>query len=205
MQIAEHDWFTNRDAHLAAYRARVQPTMARQAALEARVKVSEAQVQRFVGDLHGKMPALMRRRVDYDVLLVSKSARGTDGFAVNLGTGSVRSVPEADFAGFDRRIEFPALVLLQSLKMNMFGHAAICRRVNFFATRAEQGRLWRFLTMLDWSESEMFPLSRHFSKRSLAATLPRWREGLLYANVAVQAARGQPLTKIEENLLSAEN
>lgn len=205
MDVAEQDWFTNRDAHLAAYRQRVQPTMVRQAALEAKVRVSESQVQRFVAALSQKMPALLRRRVDYDVLLVSKSARGTDGFAVNLGAGSVRGVAEDDFAGFDRRIEFPALVLLQSLKMNMFGHAAICRRVNFFATSAEQARLWRFLTMLDWSESEMFPISRHFSRRSVAAALPRWREGLLYANVAVQVARGRPLARIEENLLSAEN
>ncbi len=203
--LSDMDWFSDRDAHIAAYRARVQPTMQRQAAMEARVSVPLSAVTGFVAKLSAQLPGPLRRRMDYTVLMVAKSARGTDGFAVNLGTGTVAAVAEADFGNFDKRIEFPALVLLQSLRMNMFGHAAICRRVNFFAARAELPRLWRFLNVLDWSEAEMFPLSRHFSRRSLRAALPRWREGLLYAGVATQVARGRSLEHIEANLLKVGN
>jgi UDP-MurNAc hydroxylase len=203
-EISDKDWFSDRAAHLDAYRERVRPTLERQAAIEARIGVPMAAVEKFVSKLSRNLPGLLRRRLrGFEALLVSRSAKRVDGFAVDLSTGSVRSVAEADFASFDARIEFPALILLQSLRLNMFGHAAISRRVNYHATRASMPKLQRFAQALELSESELLPLSRNFSKRSIRAAMPRWREALLYSSVAVQLARGRPLMKIEERLLRA--
>ena len=197
-----HDWFTNRDGHLEAYRARVQPTLVKQATIDAQVGVPLAAVTKFITALSAKLPGLMKRRLRGEVLLVSRSAKRVDGFAVDLAAATVRKVDAAAFATFDARIEFPAIILLQSLRANMFGHAAISRRVDYHATKAAMPLLKRFATALEWSESELLPLRGNFSRRSLRAALPRWREAMLYMVVAGHLARGRSFTAIEERLLA---
>ena len=203
--LDDTDWFGDRPAHLEAYRARVRPTLDRQAALEARVGVPLAAVQKFVTALSAALPALLRHRLrGFEALLVSRSALRTEGFAVDLAAGTVRKVAAADFAGFDARIEFPALILLQSLRLNMFGHAAISRRVEYFATRAAMPKLQRFAQALELAESELVPVARNFTRRSIRAALPRWREAVLYSSVAAQMARGRSLVDIEARLLGGQ-
>jgi UDP-MurNAc hydroxylase len=198
-----HDWFTDRAKHLAAYRERVQPTLARQAAIEARVTVSLSAVEKFFATLVADLPVALRRRAGGDVLLVALSSKRTDGFAVDLAAGTVRTVAPDDFHDFDARIEFPAIILLQSLRMNMFGHGSISKRVNYFATVAAMPRLKRFVQALDISESELIPVQGNFSRRSLRAAVPRWREAVLYSQVAIELARGRSFTQIETKMLSA--
>ena len=176
--------------------------MARQAALEARVSVPLRAVERFFADLSRKVPGLMMRALKgSEVLLVSRSAKAVQGFAVDLPAGTVREVGEDAFAAFDKRIEFPALVLRQAVQMNMFGHAGISKRVHFHATAAAMPALKRFVTLTELAEAEVFPLRSHLSLRAIKAMLPRWREGVLYAQVAADLARGRDLPAIEERHL----
>ncbi len=201
--LSDTDWFGDRAAHLDAYRARVQPTLARQAALEAKIGVPLAAVTKFVASVSADLPFPLRRRLrGFEALLVSRSAKRVEGFAVDLAAGTVRRVEAADFAGFDARIEFPALILLQSLRQNMFGHAAISRRVDYYATRAAMPKLQRFAQALELAESELVPVRRNFTRRSIRAALPRWREAVLYSSVAAQLARGRSLVDIEARLLA---
>lgn len=200
--LSQTDWFTDRPAHLEAYRARMRPTLDRQADLEAKIGVPLAAVEKFMAALSRGLPALLRRRLSgFEALLVSRSAKRVEGFAVDLAAGTVRRVEAADFARFDARIEFPALILLQSLRLNMFGHAAISRRVDYYATRAAMPKLQRFAQALELAESELVPLRRNFSRRSIRAALPRWREAVLYSSVVAQMARGRSLVDIEARLL----
>lgn len=197
------DWFERREEHLTEYRERVAPTMAKQARLEARVSVSLRLVERFFADMARKVPGAMTRPLKgKEVLLVAKSERGTDAFAVDLaGGGAARQVPVEEMGKFDMRIEFPALILRQALTMNMFGHAGISKRVHFYATAATMPALKRFVALLELVEAEVFPLKSHFSPRAIKAVLPRWREGVLYARVAADLARGRDLPTIEERHL----
>jgi UDP-MurNAc hydroxylase len=202
-EIAEQDWFERRDEHLEAYRARVRPTLDRQAKIESKVKVSLSAVERFFAKLAKATPRLLRRPLKgREVLLVSRSERETAGFAVDLaGGGKVRAVPPEAFDQFDARIEFPALILLQSMSMNMFGHAAISKRVHYHATKEAWPALDRFKAILEWYECELLPLKGNLSRRSIRALLPRWREGLLYARVLIDLTRGHDLPTIEERQL----
>lgn len=201
--IAEQDWFQRRDEHLAAYRERVRPTLDRQAALEAKVKVGQTMVERFFAKVAAATPFfLLRPLKGREVLLVARSARETRGFAVDLAAGGkVRAVEPAEFDRFAIRIEFPALVLLQSMAMNMMSHAAISKRVHYYATRDGLRAMNRFNAILELYESEILPLRGNFSWRSIRALLPRWREGLLYAQVLVELQRGYDLPAIEERQL----
>ena len=202
-QLQEHDWFDDKDAKLRAYRERVAPSLERQAVKEAKVGVSLRTVERFFVQLSAKVPALLTSKLKgAEVLLVAKSGDKRSGFAVDLhGGGKVREVPEAEFASFDKRIEFPAMILRQALAMNMFEHAGISKRVHFYATTAAMPQLKRFVRILDMAEAELFPLRGNINRRAIRALLPRWREGLLYAQVVVDLARGGDLPVLEEKYL----
>ena len=202
-ELQEHDWFDDRDAKLAQYRQRVAPALQRQAEFEARVEVSPKLVQSYFADLARDVPASLTRKLKgREVLLVSRSARRTAGFAVDLhGGGRVRQVPQSEFGAFSMRIDFPAVILRQALALNMFEHAGISKRVHYHATREAMPALKRFDTILKMAEAELFPLRRHLNRRTIRALLPRWREGLLYVRVLADLARGADLPSLEEKYL----
>ena len=201
--LQDHDWFEDRETKLANYRDRVGPALDRQAQFEARVQVSPKLVQDFFADLARDVPASFTRKLKgREVLLVSRSEKGTAGFAVDLaGGGRVREVPADEFDRFAMRIEFPAVILRQALAMNMFEHAGISKRVHYYATRAAMPALRRFDAILKMAEAELFPLRRHLNRRTIRALLPRWREGLLYIRVLADLARGADLPSLEEKYL----
>lgn len=200
--IQEQDWFTRRPEHLAAYRERVRPTLEKQQRQEDKVRVSLKMVQGFFAKLAKATPSfLLGKLKGREVLIVSRSARETGRFAVNVGAGTAR-IPD-EHERFDMRIEFPALILLQSISMNMFSHAAISKRVNFYATRELMPALQRLNAIFELYESEVLPIRKTITARSVKALLPRWREALLYAKVLVDLQRGYDLPTIEERQLAA--
>ena len=85
--------------------------------------------------------------------------------------------------------------------MNMFGHAGISKRVHYHATAAAMPALKRFVTITELAEAEIFPLRGHLSLRAVKALMPRWREGVLYARVVADLARGRDFPTIEERYL----
>lgn len=202
--IQESDWFDNRPANLSAYRARVAGTLERQAKKEAQTSVSLRTVERFFSKLARNVPALLTAKLSgREVLLIARSGESRSSFAVDLqGGGRVREVPSAAFDEFDMRIEFPTVVLRQALAMNMFQHAGISKRVNYYATTAAMPKLKRFVAILEMAEAELFPLRSNVNRRAIRALLPRWREGLLYARVLLDLARGEDLPDLEEKYLA---
>jgi UDP-MurNAc hydroxylase len=202
-QLREHDYFTNRDAHLEAYRGRVRATMEKQRQLEARQTVSLGPLEKFFARMSSNIPRLLKRPLrGKEVLLISRSERETAGFAVNVYEGKVRQVPEAEFESFDARIVFPALILKQAIALNMFGHAGISKRVHFYATKAAMPALGRFAALCELTEAEVFPLRGNFSGRAVRALLARWREGVLYSQILIDLARGNDLVSLEEKYLA---
>lgn len=201
--LQDHDWFDDRESKLEAYRARVAPSLDKQAAKEARTSVSLPTVQRFFTKLGREVPAFLTAKLKgSEVLLVARSGDERRGFAVDLhGGGKVREIAPADFASFDKRIEFPSVILRQALAMNMFEHAGISKRVHFFATRAAMPQLKRFVRILEMAEAEVFPIRANLNRRAIRALLPRWREGLLYVRVIADLARGGDLPTLEEKYL----
>ena len=200
--LQDHDYFSNREGQLAAYQARVQPTLDRQAATEAKANISLSAMQKFITTAKSKTPFFfMLALKNIEILIVARNATQTKGFAVNLPKASVREVEEEDFAAFDARIEFPAAILMQSIRMNMFGHSAISKRVQYYATPSAMPKLKRLVAIFDMLETEMLPLSGHLSRRAFAAMLPRWRELLLYINTVFEVLRGQSLPAIEQKFL----
>ena len=95
----------------------------------------------------------------------------------------------------------PAIVLRQCLRMNMFGHAAISKRARYLATKEFMPYLKRFELLLTAYELEFLPFRRNLSVATLKTYSRRWRELVLYAQVAVRMAFGQKPIEIEQQLL----
>lgn len=202
-QIKENDWFENRDAHLAFYRARVAPALEKQAKREASVRVSRAMLAKFFAKVSAATPFfLIKPLKGRKILFLAKSGDAMQGFSVDLAnSGAVDDVAQDAFDAFEMRIELPALILAQSVTMNMFGHAAISKRVHYYSTRAATPAMDRFINILSYYECEILPLRNNFTKRSIRSLLPRWREAFLYASVLIDLKRGLDFSAIEERQL----
>lgn len=203
--IAQDDWFTNKRAHLAAYRKRVSATLEKQAKLEARVKSPRKAVTRFFEELIEATPGwLLGDLKGQSVLVIARSEAEELGYLVDFAARSVTLIEDpARLADHPIRAQFPALILTQSVRMNMFGHAFISKRPKYFATRALLPALERFLFLLDLREAELLPMRSVLQMRTLKAGLARWREGVLYLQVLIKLRQGKNLPQIEEELLLA--
>lgn len=201
--LGKEDWFTNRETKLEAYRQRVSPALRRQAELESKVNLQLGTVARFFAKAARDVPFVLTAKLrGREILLVAKSGDQQRGFAVNLADGGrVREIAPEQFDQFDARIHFPAIILRQALKMNMFEHASISKRVNFYATSDAMPALKRFVRILELIEAEVFPFRRHFNRRAIKAVLPRWREGILYSRAGIDLLRGRALPDLEEQYL----
>jgi hypothetical protein len=98
-------------------------------------------------------------------------------------------------------MHIPAIILRQSLRMNMFGHAGISKRVRYLATHAEMPWLKRFELMLSMYESELLPI-----RKNLIFALPQDLRAALARARALCAGRsedggGTDPVEIEQRLL----
>ena len=121
---------------------------------------------------------------------------------IDMWAKSVDEAKPDDIERASMRVHIPAIVLRQSLRMNMFGHAWISKRVRYFATRTDMKRLRLFEVLLEMYEVELLPVRRNFSWRSLQAWTRRWREPLLYLHILLWLASGHKLIDFEQTLLT---
>ena len=200
--LAQNDWFEARERHLRDYATDVQPILEKYYAREDTVRVPLALIDRFFRNLWKAAPWLLKRPfAGESLLLVSMNSKHRDYFAVDLQSGVVTAVAPETAGDYAVRAEFPAIILAQALRMNMFSQAWISKRVHYYSPRAKLRVLQRFLRILELSEAELLPLRNVFSVRTLRALLPRWREPFLYAHAAFYLLRRKSLLEIEERLL----
>ena len=166
------------------------------------MQVTTQDMSTFFDPFFAALPWLVRwlfRR--HPILIVSECMAAPDQWRVNLWKRSVEPVAQSERSSAPARMHIPAIILRQSLRMNMFGHAGISKRVRYLATHAEMPWLKRFELMLSMYESELLPIRKNLSLRFLKTFALRWRELLLYAQVAVRMAVGQNPVEIEQRLL----
>jgi hypothetical protein len=125
----------------------------------------------------------------------------TVGYAVNLDSGEVQEIKAGSHCNYPVRAEFPSIILIQSMRMNMFTQAWISKRVHYYTTSEKRHVLKGFLRILELNEAELLPLRKAFTLRAIRALLPRWREGILYSHVILHLLRSRNFLEIETRLL----
>lgn len=201
--LAQTDWFQARDRRLREYAQEVQPTLQKYYAQEDKTRVSLELLQKFFSQLWKNTPWILRRRFGGEqLLIVSMNSSVRDYYALDLRSGAVRRVPPEAAGDHSIRTEFPAIILAQSLRMNMFSQAWISKRVHYYSPRSKMQVLQNFLRILELNEAELLPPGNFFSLRTLRALLPRWREPLLYVHALYHLFRGKNYLEIEARLLA---
>jgi len=203
LTLAQSDWFEARDRRLREYAEDVQPILEKYYAKEDKIRVSLPLVEKFFGKLWKRTPAILKRRFGNEqLLIVSLNSQVRDYYAVDLRSGVVKAVPAEAADNYSVRAEFPAIILAQALRMNMFSQAWISKRVHYYSPRSKMHVLQGFLRILELGEAELLPLRNVFSLRTARALLPRWREPFLYVHALYYLLRRKNYLEIEARLLA---
>jgi UDP-MurNAc hydroxylase len=180
----EQEWFLNRDERIAAYAQSEAAALSDYYARESKACVSDADMRRYFERLFKNVPWFWRRRLaGRSVYFKATSEARVDIWKIDLHARRLEAASNEEYAASDMRIEMPAIILKQALKMNMFAHAGISKRTRWLATRDAMDLLGFFMFMLDLQEYELIPLHRNLSWRSIRVWIRRWREVLGYAQL----------------------
>jgi UDP-MurNAc hydroxylase len=181
---SEAQWFSDRERQIEAYAEANAHKLAEHYALEEKVVVSEHDLRKYFTRLHSHMPWFWRRRfAGRPVYFNSRSGQLSDLWKIDVHANSVMPATREEYLSSDMRIEMPAIMLRQSLRMNMFSQAGISKRVKWIVTKQSVTLLGFFMLMLDFEEYDLIPLRRNLSWRSLRVWSRRWRELLGYAQL----------------------
>lgn len=203
-RIAETTYFSERNAHVQKYleqnAAKLEETYAR----EARTVVRFAEFERFFRKFMAATPSLLLRYFrGMPVVFCALSGDRVACFLVDLAARELREIAEVDLPESSVRIEIPALILKQALAANMFSHAGISKRLIYRCKRKDARYLRRLNTLLAAYEYEVLPIRRLFSWRTLRVFARRWRELLLYAQLAVAMRSRRSNQEIEAQFLKS--
>src|SRR3984957_3075285 len=197
---SEAQWFSNREERIAEYAEASAQSLAAYYAREDKSVVSAEDLRKYFGRLHSHVPWLWRRRLaGRSVYFNSRSGRRSDIWKVDLHANSVTQAAQDEYLASDMRVEIPAIILRQALRMNMFAHAGISKRVKWMATKQAMGLLEFFMLLMDFEEYELIPLRRNLSWRSLRVWLRHWREVAGYAQLTwIMKSRGIARKDVEQ-------
>jgi UDP-MurNAc hydroxylase len=180
----EAQWYSDREKEIDVYADSNRDTLQEYYAAEDRVVVSEADLRKYFDRLHSHVPWFWRRRfLGRPVYFKSRSGQRDDLWKIDLHGKRVSPASTEEYLSSDMRVEMPAIMLKQALRMNMFSQTGISKRVKWVATRQSMELLGLFMLMLDFEEYELIPLTHNLSWRSLRVWMRRWREVLGYVQL----------------------
>jgi UDP-MurNAc hydroxylase len=194
--------FAQRNSSLKRYLDEKSATLESYYLVEQKVRVTTEDMQRFFGQFFQAVPWLARLPFKgKPILMVCEGGAAPASWWIDVWTKRVWEGAAEDEPRARMRIHIPAIVLRQSLRVNMFGQAGISKRVRYLATRIDMKRLRLFEFLLEMYEVELLPVRANFSPRSLQAWMRRWREPLLYLQLILWVASGHKLIDFEQHLL----
>lgn len=204
--IADQVLFENRDAALSSMLAMHDATLQETYRREALITLRPEEITAYFSTVFQHANWFVRRLFRGGPIVIRAFSGATASYwRVDVWHRTVSVSTVEEYASADARIEVPAMVLKHAMRANMFGHVSISKRVKYQATPQGMQRLKRFELLLCFEEAEMIPLTRALRWRVWKSYLPRWRELVLYVQVAfMRFARGISFQQIEQQLLHQE-
>lgn len=186
------DWFERRDEHLERYRVEKAPILAKQAAMEAKARVSEEKLRAYFERFCAAIPRAARLAFrGHPIAYVLRAGDTRQYFEVDIHRGTVRPLDAVSDAEHPIQVHTSAHIMRQCIALDLFSHLPISKRVTY-RVRTDTAKYMSWLNLLfNFYEYELLPLDT-LARRGLARTwTERWREVLLYAEISVDVARGR--------------
>lgn len=119
----------------------------------------------------------------HPIVFVLKAGEQRSIFEVNLYAGSVRRLEEVSDEENPLQIHTSTFIMRRCLKLNLFSHLGISKRVVYQVTTQERPYAEWLEVLIDLYDYEVLPWTRNFTARSLETWSLRWREILLYGQL----------------------
>jgi UDP-MurNAc hydroxylase len=185
--LQPHDFFEEREKHLAAYAEEVAPLLEETARREAKARLSFAAFERYFRDLMDSLPRLSRVLFK-PVIAFTLSNRPGPYWVLDFNASRIYESSEAP-AGLAFRIDVHEAVLKDCVEKRMFATWTPSKRLSVELKKGRVREFLMFLQFLDLHEYGYFPLRKMMSWRFLSHWAPRWREIGQYAALLFTVVR----------------
>lgn len=186
------DHFVDRDRKLLAYQARVADKLEGTYRRESNARFNEVQANRYFERLFDVLPFVVRWFFRGEPLLyILEAGESKTLLEVDIWSKKIRVVEECSPTRHRMKIYTNLHLFRHCMADNLFSHLAISKRVRFECTSANFRRLRVWAYVLNFYEYGMLPVSRVANKRFLGEWLRRWREVLLYFQIACRGVLGR--------------
>jgi UDP-MurNAc hydroxylase len=188
-EIAEHDYFERRSEHIEQYRLRKKPVLEKFYLKEARATIRDQHMSRYFADFFRALPApfrlLYRKK---PILFVLSAGESRTLYEVDIYRRSVERLESYSDADYPMQIHTGTLVMKHCVTSRLLSHLPISKRVRYRTTARLERRLKLFNRLINLYEYNVFAIRKLPLRRLLRIARLRWREGLLYAEIAKDLA-----------------
>lgn len=200
--LQEHTWFVDRDKHIQDYRTTQAEKLNATYAQEDSARVRFAEFQRYFRRFLEVVPRSLKRPFKGKrIVFCAKYGSGADYFQIDMHGNNISQIAKESLTEESIVFETTALVMKQAMALNMFSHIGISKRVRYLSRYADSKYMSYFNTLLAAYEYEVLPLQRLFSSRTIKAYARRWRELLLYCQIAAGLLTGKSIRELETDHL----
>lgn len=201
--LQEHTYYSDRNAHIERLLEENREKLEQTYAKEDRTRVKLKDFQKFFGKFNKGIPGFYRKKFKGKPI-VFRTIAGDWRYCVEVDVynDTVREVEESSLGKDAIIYEAPAVVMRTALLLNMFSHAGISKRVNYYCRQADEPTLRLFNRLLEAWEYDVLPLNKLFSMRTVRSYWPRWRELLFYAQAVFMMLGGKSARDVEQEFLS---
>ncbi|HEY4310046.1 MAG TPA: MBL fold metallo-hydrolase [Pirellulales bacterium] len=179
--VSDGDYFTNREQRLQEYLERNREKLEKFYAKEARSKVTLADMQKYFDKFRKALPFFVKRSFrNKPITYVLTAGDVKTIFRVDLYRGTLEELDHYDDDANPIQIHTSTLIMRQCLKMDLFSHLAISKRVRYRSRKRDKRYIERLNSLFNFYEYDMLPMRRMLQGRFLQTWTLRWREVLLY-------------------------
>ncbi|MFL5745317.1 MAG: MBL fold metallo-hydrolase [Niastella sp.] len=187
--ISDKDWFTNRQKLLAEYLQQQKESLEKFYSQENKTEIDKQIVVDYFEQFTSTLPFFIRRyfkKVHFTYVL---SAGDTTKYIyqINIHQGRVVELPPdtpLDHATYPIQIHTTAFIFLRGIEFRIFSHMCIGKRVFYKVTSSHKKYMEALNLVFNAYEYDLLPLHRLFTRRSVESWSMRWREVILYMQLA---------------------
>ena len=190
--LTDKDWYTNIDEHLKRYKEEKSDVLDKLAQKEAEVVLTENVVARYTSGLLSGTPFFLRRLFrGKPITLVAHSDAGDTAYELDIHGRTWRKLEAWNDEDNPIQIHANANVFVMCIKQVNWNSLGISKRVRYRVRNDDKKIVVYFSELNDLFDCEVLPLSKSLNPRFVAVWLRRWRELVLYLQIAADLGRGR--------------
>ena len=184
-KISEKDWYSDRENILIELQKENQETLNKFYKLEENASISLQEMENYFSKFSKAIPFILRLFFKkHPFIFVLKSGEHESVFKVNVFSGKVEILDSLINDTHLIEIHTSTYIMKHCIQLDLFSHLGISKRVVFKVRRCDVKYMKALEAVFDAYESEAFPIRMLFRPRSLSTCFRRWRELILYFELA---------------------